>query len=474
MLLLITTLLLPIPMDASSDIEAFLDDFHLAAAEADAERYFAHFTDDAVYLGTDAGERWTVADFRAYAEPYFSKGRGWVYVASERNVTVAASGTFAWFDERLQNAKYGEVRGSGVLERQAGAWRIRQYNLAFPVPNDDAAGVTKRAKKAERVGEPRGTEYFAADGDRALVLWNKVVPRLIDKPAKGDEDAEDAKAPEGGAGTPPPIVVLLPSATFSARATWDLPLRDYSVMSALARRGFDVFAVELGGYGLSSPPTDDPAGGCASATRDLGIALERIAELRGDRPVLLVGPSWGSQVAGAYAQEHPERVRALVLYGFRWKSRVPESVVREVFGDEALDGPRRAVTSEAARGDFIPGYYEEDVPERFEHHLLAQGKIVPSGPLRDYVEELPLVDPARLEVPTLLLYGRLEFELPDPENEGEVLLFDEHRAEQRAFFTALPGPKHWMELPGAGHSAHLDTPHDLFQRCLAGWLERQP
>jgi len=465
MLLLLATLLLPTPMDASSDIDVFLDDFHLAAAQADGERYFAKFTEDAVFLGTDANERWTVADFRAYSEPYFSKGQGWVYVASERNVTVAASGDIAWFDERLQNAKYGEVRGSGVLEREGDSWRIAQYNLAFPVPNDDAAGVAKRTKKSERVGEPRGTEYFATDGDRALVLWNKVVPKLVAAKGEGSESAER---------TPAPIVVLLPSATFSARGTWDLPLRDYSVMNALALRGFDVFAVELGGYGLSSPPIDDPDGGCASATRDLGIALDRIAELRGDRPVFLVGPSRGSQVAGAFAQEHPERVRGLVLYGFRWRSRVPEAVVRQIFGDTALDGPRRAVTSASARGDFIPGFYEEDVPEHFEQHLLAQGETVPSGPLRDYVERLPLVDPAQLAVPTLVLYGRLEFELPDPEVPGETLRFDEHRAEQRAFFDALTGPKRWMELPGAGHSAHLDAPHVLFQRCVIGWLERQP
>ncbi len=459
MLLLLATLLLSTPMDATSDIEALLDDFHLAAAQADGERYFANFTDDAVFLGTDANERWTVSDFRAYAEPYFSKGKGWAYVATERNVTVALDGAVAWFDERLQNAKYGEVRGSGVLEQREGEWRIAQYNLAFPIPNDLAAGAAKRALKAEVVGEPRGREVFAKDGERTLVLWNKVVPSLVGEKAEGP---------------PPPIVVLLPSATFSARATWDLPLRDYSVMNALARRGFDVFAIELGGYGLSSPPTDDPAGGCPSAVRDLGIALARIRKLRGDRPVFLVGPSRGSQVAGAYAQANPERVRGLVLYGFRWKSRVPEAVVREVFGEAALDGPRRAVTSASARGDFIPGFHEEDVPASFEQHLLAQGQTVPTGPLRDYVERLPLVDPAGLAVPTLVLYGRLEFEQPDPEAPGETLRFDEHRAEQRAFFDALTGPKRWMELPGAGHSAHLDAPHVLFQRGLAGWLERLP
>lgn len=117
-------------------VGAILDDFHAAAAQADGARYFAHFAAGAVFLGTDASERWSVDEFRAYAEPYFARGQGWTYVPVERHVTVAAGAATAWFDERLRHAKYGEVRGSGVLVAEAESWKIAQYNLAFPVPND--------------------------------------------------------------------------------------------------------------------------------------------------------------------------------------------------------------------------------------------------------------------------------------------------------------------------------------------------
>ena len=130
-------------------VEATLDAFHEAASRADGDAYFALFTEDAVFLGTDATERWDVAAFQAYARPFFDAGRGWTYTATERHVSFGATGRTAWFDERLQNEKYGEVRGSGVLERRPdghGGWRIAQYNLAFPVPNELATDLVERVR----------------------------------------------------------------------------------------------------------------------------------------------------------------------------------------------------------------------------------------------------------------------------------------------------------------------------------------
>ena len=145
-------LVLPLTGCLSSDgagVEAVLDELHQAASEADGERYFALFAPEAVFYGTDAAERWSVDEFRAYAEPHFSEGNGWTYVATERHVFLDDSGDTAWFDERLQNEKYGEVRGTGVLRRMAGSWRIAQYNLAFPVPNDLAADLVERVRALE-------------------------------------------------------------------------------------------------------------------------------------------------------------------------------------------------------------------------------------------------------------------------------------------------------------------------------------
>jgi pimeloyl-ACP methyl ester carboxylesterase len=135
---------------AESAVRAALDDFHLAASQADGPRYFAHFTADATYIGTDATERWSLAEFRAYAMPYFSAGKGWTYTPTERHVGLSFDRRTAWFDERLSNAKYGEVRGSGVLRKQGQEWRIAQYVLSFAVPNELSSELVERIRKAPR------------------------------------------------------------------------------------------------------------------------------------------------------------------------------------------------------------------------------------------------------------------------------------------------------------------------------------
>jgi len=112
-----------------------LDDWHAAAAASDEERYFGHLSNDAIFLGTDATERWNPVEFRRYAHNSFAAGRGWRMRSIRRAVTLR--GDVAWFDEDLETANLGPSRGSGVLERDADdRWRIAQYNLAITVPNE--------------------------------------------------------------------------------------------------------------------------------------------------------------------------------------------------------------------------------------------------------------------------------------------------------------------------------------------------
>lgn len=130
---------------ARQAIATVLDDWHDAAAHADEERYFGHLAEDAVFLGTDATERWNVAAFRAYAHPHFAKGKAWSFKSVRRDVTIDAGGTLAWFDEDLATPNLGPARGSGVVVRQGATWKIRQYNLAITVPNERFDAVKRAA-----------------------------------------------------------------------------------------------------------------------------------------------------------------------------------------------------------------------------------------------------------------------------------------------------------------------------------------
>lgn len=123
--------------------ESVLDAWHRAAAKADADEYFSLMAPEAVFLGTDATERWTKAEFRVWAEPYFKKGKAWTFKAVKRRVSYSGDGTTAWFDEELDTPNLGPARGSGVLVKQGRTWRIAQYNLSVPIPNP----LMKQVKK---------------------------------------------------------------------------------------------------------------------------------------------------------------------------------------------------------------------------------------------------------------------------------------------------------------------------------------
>ena len=147
-------------------VESTLDDFHRAASEADGDAYFDLFAAEGVFLGTDATERWTVDEFRAYAKPHFDRGRGWTYTPLERHVSISDGGDTAWFDERLHNDGLGATRGSGVLVRRDGVWKVVQYNLTIPVPNELAVEVVERIRELEAEADQDAGAVDGAESDR--------------------------------------------------------------------------------------------------------------------------------------------------------------------------------------------------------------------------------------------------------------------------------------------------------------------
>lgn len=131
------------PAAARQAVDQVLTALHQAASEADGERYFDLFAESGVFMGTDPGERWTVAEFRQYALGRFERGDGWTYTMVERHIEVSEGGALAWFDELLENANYGTCRGTGVLLRTDDGWKIVQYNLALLVPNEVTPTVVR-------------------------------------------------------------------------------------------------------------------------------------------------------------------------------------------------------------------------------------------------------------------------------------------------------------------------------------------
>jgi ketosteroid isomerase-like protein len=118
-----------------SDIDKFINQWHQAATDANAAIFFGAMADDCIYIGTDATERWSKAEFKKFAKPFFDKGKAWDFKPYQRDVHVSADGQYVWFSELL-TTWMGVCRGSGILSKTPDGWEIKQYHLSVTVPND--------------------------------------------------------------------------------------------------------------------------------------------------------------------------------------------------------------------------------------------------------------------------------------------------------------------------------------------------
>jgi hypothetical protein len=141
--MLLVCLTLVIGADPSQEVAKVLDDWHLAAAKADEDAYFRHLSEQSIFLGTDATERWNKEEFRKFAHPHFAKGKAWNFKATRRGISFSPDGKVAWFDEDLKTENLGPCRGSGVLLLEGNTWKIAHYNLTATIPNDKFAAVKK-------------------------------------------------------------------------------------------------------------------------------------------------------------------------------------------------------------------------------------------------------------------------------------------------------------------------------------------
>jgi len=133
-----------------ADANLVLNNWHLAAAEANFDAYFDKMDTISVFIGTDASENWTKKEFSDFSRPYFDKGKAWNFKTLERNIYVNTSGDFVWFDELL-NTWMGTCRGSGVLEKKGKIWKIKHYVLSVSIPNDDVQKVIVAKKKSDSI-----------------------------------------------------------------------------------------------------------------------------------------------------------------------------------------------------------------------------------------------------------------------------------------------------------------------------------
>lgn len=128
--------------EPEDEVNSLLANWHTAAAEADEDTFFGSMTADAIYLGTDATERWGRDEMKALMKEVFERETAWDFTLKKREVYFSEDKKIAWFEEAL-DTWMGECRGSGVLKKTTDGWKIKHYNLALAVPNDKMDGVMK-------------------------------------------------------------------------------------------------------------------------------------------------------------------------------------------------------------------------------------------------------------------------------------------------------------------------------------------
>jgi pimeloyl-ACP methyl ester carboxylesterase len=232
----------------------------------------------------------------------------------------------------------------------------------------------------------KGEEHWATKGGIKLFLWQK----------------SPAAAPKG-------TILFVHGSSMASQPTFDLQVPgrpDSSAMEWFAARGFDTWCLDNEGYGRSDksrPINCDISNGAD----DVAVASRYI-----DKKLLVYGISSGALKAALFAQRHPERVARLALDAFVWTGEgSPTLAERRKRLPEFQSKNRRPIDRAFVRSIFQrdhPGTADEATIEAFATAILALDDSVPTGTYVDMCSKLPLVDPARITVPTLVLRGEFD------------------------------------------------------------------
>ncbi|MCB9222956.1 MAG: nuclear transport factor 2 family protein [Crocinitomicaceae bacterium] len=130
-----------------SECERIMNRWHQDAADANLQGYFEVMADSFYYLGTDPNERWSKSEFETFCMPYFEKGTTWYFEAERRNWAISDDGNVCWFDEYLFTQNMDYCRGSGVLQKVDGKWKLFHYNLTVLIENEKMKQFLKLRKK---------------------------------------------------------------------------------------------------------------------------------------------------------------------------------------------------------------------------------------------------------------------------------------------------------------------------------------
>lgn len=279
-----------------------------------------------------------------------------------------------------------------------------------------------------------------------------------------------------------PPVLFVHGATYPSTIMFDYAVDGVSWMDWMANRGFDVWCIDLPGYGLSDRPAEmsvaaeenDPVVTTADAERDVARAVDFILQKRGAAQIDLVGYSWGTAICGGVAAQFPGKVRRLVLSGALWCRISTQGI-----GALGKPGAWRKVEASAVVDRWCIGLDDRmktAISTRDAMQAWADAAIAtdpdtgtgtapylraPAGVVQDvqqnWLKDDPTWDPSRITCPTQIVVGEWDHETT-PEQGRDV--FDRLSAASEKRYTLIGSATHSMLLENRRHALY-DVVHDF-------------
>jgi alpha-beta hydrolase superfamily lysophospholipase len=294
-------------------------------------------------------------------------------------------------------------------------------------------------------GDIWSAEYWAHKGSVKLNLWRK----RIGAPSAGEK--------------PRPVLFLVHGSSNSTRSSYDLDVPgkgEYSLMNVMAQYGYDVWTMDHDGYGHSGSSGNNSD--IASGVEDLKAAMPVVAKETGSSKLHFYGTSSGGIRAAAFAQAQPASVDRLIICAFTYKGNGAAEIERRRKNLDKLRASNRrkrdaAMIRSIFTRDGHPQEYDPAVPEAIIAAEMQFGNEIPSGTYIDMAANLPIVDPAKVLSPVLMIRG--EF---DGNSTNEDLL---------DFYRQLPnGDRQFAILPHVAHSAGYSRNRHLMWYAMRNFL----
>src|SRR5512141_1219945 len=261
-------------------------------------------------------------------------------------------------------------------------------------------------------------------------------------------------------------VLFVHGSSMASTPTFDLqvPGRPYSsAMDYFAAQGYDTWCFDMEGYGRSDK-TRDINCDIANGADDAKAATDYIMKTRGVESFLVEGISSGALRAAMFAERHPERVARLALDAFVWTGKgSPTLEQRRKKLPEFLKAKRRPIDRAFVYSIFErdhPDCAEKRVVDAFADAILALDDSMPNGTYIDMCSRLPLVDPEKIIVPTVILRGQYD----------GIAAFDD----LIEFFKRLPNPdKQFTVMAGISHASFQQKNYLMVYDILHAYFSRR-